>query len=87
MVRVYFKAVVAAVRGRTRDAQNNRYAEQEAEDLLDSSDVSIGGAVVRYLVQAFFNSGSNYLSPYFWLTMGICWSYLAAKKAKAKSKG
>ena len=43
--RVYFKAVIAAVREQTGDEQNNKYAEQEAEDLLDSSDVDIGGAV------------------------------------------
>ena len=43
--RVYFKAVIAAVREQTRDAQNNRYAEQEAEDLLNSSALNIGGAV------------------------------------------
>ena len=43
--RVYFKAVIAAVRGQTGDVQNNRYAEQEAEDLLNSSAVNIGGAV------------------------------------------
>ena len=43
--RVYFKAVIAAVREQTRDAQSNRYAEQEAEDLLNSSAVNVGGAV------------------------------------------
>ena len=43
--RIYFEAVIAAVREQTRDAQNNRYAEQEAEDLLSSSAVNIGGAV------------------------------------------
>ena len=43
--RVYFKAVIAAVRWQTGDVQNNRYAEQEAEALLDSSAVDIGGAV------------------------------------------
>ena len=43
--RVYFKSVIAVVRGQTGDVQNNRYAEQEAETLLDSSAVDIGGAV------------------------------------------
>ena len=43
--RIYFEAVIAAVRGQTRDAQNNRYSEQEAEDLLNSGAVNIGGAV------------------------------------------
>jgi hypothetical protein len=43
--RIYFEAVIAAVREQTRDAQNNRYSEQEAEDLLNSSAVNIGGAV------------------------------------------
>jgi len=43
--RVYFKAVIAAVREQTGDVQNNRYTEQEAEDLLDSGAVNIGGAV------------------------------------------
>ena len=43
--RIYFEAVIAAVREQTRDAQNNRYSEQEAEDLLNSSAVDIGGAV------------------------------------------
>ena len=43
--RIYFKAVIAAVREQTRDAQNNRYAEQEIEDILDSSAVNVGGAV------------------------------------------
>ena len=41
--RVYFKSVIAAVREQTRDAQNNRYSEQEAED--HSGAVNIGGAV------------------------------------------
>lgn len=43
--RVYFKAVIAAVREQTGDLQNNRYSEQEAEALLDSSALNIGGAV------------------------------------------
>ena len=43
--RIYFEAVIAAVREQTRDAQNNRYSEQEAEDLLNSGAVNIGGAV------------------------------------------
>ena len=43
--RVYFKAVIAAVREQTGDVQNHRYAEQEIEDILDSSAVNIGGAV------------------------------------------
>jgi hypothetical protein len=43
--RVYFEAVIAAVREQTRDAQNNRYSEQEAEDMLNSGAVNIGGAV------------------------------------------
>ena len=43
--RIYFETVIAAVREQTRDAQNNRYAEQEAEDLLNSGAVNIGGAV------------------------------------------
>ena len=43
--RIYFEAVIAAVREQTRDAQNNRYAEQEIEDILDSSALNIGGAV------------------------------------------
>ena len=43
--RIYFETVIAAVREQTRDAQNNRYSEQEAEDLLDSGAVNIGGAV------------------------------------------
>ena len=43
--RIYFEAVIAAVRGQTRDAQSNRYSEQEAEDLLNSGAVNVGGAV------------------------------------------
>ena len=43
--RVYFKSVIAVVRGQTGDVQNNRYAEQEIEDILDSSALNIGGAV------------------------------------------
>ncbi len=43
--RIYFQTVIAAVREQTRDAQNNRYSEQEADDLLNSSAVNIGGAV------------------------------------------
>ena len=43
--RIYFETVIAVVREQTRDAQNNRYSEQEAEDLLNSSAVNIGGAV------------------------------------------
>ena len=43
--RVYFEAVIAAVREQTGDLQNNRYTEQEAETLLNSSAVDIGGAV------------------------------------------
>ena len=43
--RVYFETVIAAVRQQTGDVQNNRYAEQEAEDLLNSSAVNVGGAV------------------------------------------
>ena len=43
--RIYFKAVIAAVREQTGDEQNNRYAEQEAEDMLNSGAVNIGGAV------------------------------------------
>lgn len=43
--RIYFETVIAAVRGQTRAAQNNRYAEQEAEDMLNSGAVNIGGAV------------------------------------------
>ena len=43
--RIYFKAVIAAVREQTRDAQNNRYAEQETEDMLNSGAVNVGGAV------------------------------------------
>ena len=43
--RIYFQTVIAAVREQTRDVQNHRYAEQEAEALLDSSAVDIGGAV------------------------------------------
>ncbi len=43
--RVYFKAVIAAVREQTEHVQNNRYTEQEAETLLDSSAVDIGGAI------------------------------------------
>ena len=43
--RIYFEAVIAAVREQTGDVQNNRYAEQEIEDILDSSAVDFGGAV------------------------------------------
>ena len=43
--RIYFEAVIAAVREQAGDVQNNRYTEQEAEALLDSSAVNIGGAV------------------------------------------
>lgn len=43
--RIYFEAVIAAVRGQTGDVQNNRYTEQEIEDILDNSAVNIGGAV------------------------------------------
>ncbi len=65
-----------------------RALKQHFQNDEQTSWVAVGRmcAVVGYLVQAFFNSGSNYSSPYFWLTMGICWSYFAAKKAKAKSK-
>ncbi len=50
-------------------------------------------ALIGYLVQAFFNSGSNYSTPYFFLIAGFAWSYFAAgkitqkKKEKGKSKG
>ena len=65
-----------------------RALKQHFQNDEQTSWVAVGlmCAVVGYLVQAFFNSGSNYSSPYFWLTIGICWSYFAAKKAKAKSK-
>ncbi len=49
-------------------------------------------AMTGYLVQAFFNSGSNYSSPYFFILCGIGWSYFAAgkissaKKSKAEKK-
>lgn len=54
--------------------------------------VSVGllCAFVGYLVQAFFNSGSNYSSPYFFMIAGIGWSYMAAGKIAAaapKKKG
>ena len=57
------------------------------KDDKETSWVAVGlfSAVVGYLVQAFFNSGSNYSSPYFWLVMGICWSYFAVKKVKSKT--
>ena len=57
------------------------------KDDKETSWVAVGlfSAVIGYLVQAFFNSGSNYSSPYFWLVMGICWSYFAVKKVKSKT--
>jgi O-antigen ligase len=47
--------------------------------------VSVGllCAFAGYLVQAFFNSGSNYSSPYFFIIAGIGWSYMAAGKIAA----
>ena len=50
--------------------------------------VAIGllSSLIGYLVQAFFNSGSNYSSPYFWMFCGLAWSYFAAKKLKSKAK-
>ena len=47
--------------------------------------VSVGllCAFAGYLVQAFFNSGSNYSSPYFFMIAGIGWSYMAAGKIAA----
>ena len=51
--------------------------------------VSLGiiAAMTGYLVQAFFNIGSNYSSPYFFILCGIGWSYFAAgKKSKSAKK-
>ena len=54
--------------------------------------LGIIAAMTGYLVQAFFNSGSNYSSPYFFILCGIGWSYFAAgrissaKKSKAEKK-
>lgn len=53
--------------------------------------VGILTALIGYIVQAFFSSGSNYSSPYFFLIAGIAWSYFAAenkaaKQGKAKGK-
>ena len=47
--RIYFETVIAAVREQTGDVQNHRYAEQEAEVILNSSALNIGGAVVAGL--------------------------------------
>ena len=51
--------------------------------------VAIGAAaaLLAYLIQAFFNISSNYSTPFFYLTVGLIWSYEAAgrlfeKKAK-----
>ena len=41
----------------------------------------IMAAVIAYMIQAFFNSGSNYSTPYFMLIAGIGWSYFGAKAA------
>ena len=43
--RIYFKAVIAAVRGQTRAAQNYKYTEQSYKDILGSDDITIGSAV------------------------------------------
>ncbi len=41
----------------------------------------IMAAVIAYMIQAFFNSGSNYSTPYFMLIAGMGWSYFGAKAA------
>ena len=43
-------------------------------------------AMTGYLVQAFFNSGCNYSSPYFYILCGIGWSYFAAGKIASSKK-
>lgn len=48
--------------------------------------VGLLAAIVGYLVQAFFNSGSNYSSPYFFMMLGVAWSYFAGSRVVAKNK-
>lgn len=43
--RIYFEAVIAAVREQTRTAQNYKYTEHADKDLLESDDITIGSAV------------------------------------------
>ena len=42
------------------------------------------GAIIAYMVQAFFNIGSNFSSPYFWLVAGVGWSFFASKTKEPK---
>ncbi|WP_028505844.1 O-antigen ligase family protein [Ruminococcus sp. FC2018] len=44
-------------------------------------------AVIAYMIQAFFNSGNNYSTPYFMLITGMGWSYFGAKAGVGKKKG
>lgn len=63
-------------------------AAQHFKDTQSISWVAAGlcAAMIGYLVQAFFNSGSNYSSPYFFLIAGVGWSYFAAGKIVTKKK-
>ncbi len=56
------------------------------EKTVNWAAVGLLSAMIGYLVQAFFNSGSNYSSPYFFLICGMCWSYFAAGKIAAVKK-
>ncbi len=48
--------------------------------------VAIGAAtaLMAYMVQAFFNISSNYSTPFFFLTIGVIWSYEAAGRLDVK---
>lgn len=43
-------------------------------------------AIMGYIVQAFFNSASNFSSPYFFIIAGIAWSYFAGKTGEKKKE-
>lgn len=43
---------------------------------------AVSCAVCAYLIQAFFNISSISSSPFFWLTVGLVWSFEAKGKAK-----
>lgn len=44
-------------------------------------------AFAGYLVQAFFNSGTNYSTPYFFIIAGIGWSYFAKGNPATEKSG
>ena len=47
---------------------------------------AVSAAVLCYLIQAFFNISSVTSSPYFWIAVGLVWSFTAVKSsAKKKS--